>query len=306
MPRHFLDLFDCSAEEAGHLLDLASTLKAAPRGPKNGFPLAGRMLGLVFDKPSLRTRVSFEAAMTQLGGTSLFMNGKDAGLGSREPIHDFSRVVSEYLDALAIRTFAQSLLVEVARHASIPVINALSDDSHPCQAMGDMLTLREAFGHLNGLRLTFVGDGNNVCRSLAVASALTGVCFTLASPPGYDYPPDFRTRFSARFPGLELRVVHDPEEGVAGADAIYTDVWTSMGQEAEAEDRLRAFSRFRVDARLMSRANPHAVFLHCLPARRDQEAAPEVIDGERSLVVPQAGNRLHFQKALLVWLIGES
>lgn len=306
MPRHFLDLFDITAEEAAKLLGLASSLKAAPRRPESGaFPLAGRMLGLVFDKPSLRTRVSFEAAMAQLGGSAIFMSGKDAGMGGREPVRDFARVVSEYLDALAVRTFAQSLLEELAEHASIPIINALSDDAHPCQAMGDMLTLREHFGRLEGLRLTFVGDGNNVARSLAVASAMLGVEFTLAAPRQYDYPADFRERFDARFPGVGLRVSHDAAEGVAGADAVYTDVWTSMGQEAESEDRLRAFRGFRVDGALFGEAEPHAVFLHCLPARREEEVAPEVIDGDRSLIVSQAGNRLHFQKALLVWLIGE-
>lgn len=304
MPRHFLSLLDVSDDDARHLLELATRLKQAGR-PHDPPPLPGRVLALVFDKPSMRTRVSFEAAMAQLGGSSIFMNGKDVGIGTREPLEDFARVISEYVDVLSIRTFAQSLLVDLARLASIPVINALTDDEHPCQAMGDLLTIRESLGRLEGVQVSFIGDGNNVARSLAAGCALTGARFTLACPPGYDFPEDFRARFSRRFPGRSLHVVHDPKDATKGADVVYTDVWTSMGQESEAEDRLRAFAPFQVDSRLMSLAARDSIFLHCLPARRGQEVTPDVIDGPHSRIVPQAGNRLHFQKALLAWLLAE-
>lgn len=304
MPRHFLDLFDLAPADAAELLDRALELKRRPRADvAREAPLAGRTLALVFDKPSMRTRVSFEAAMAQLGGSSLFLPGKEVAIGTREPLEDFARVISEYVDILAIRTFAQSLVEDVARHATIPVINALSDDAHPCQALGDLLTIREQFGRLAGIRVCFVGDGNNVARSLAVACAQLGASFVLAAAPGYDFPADFRARFADRFPDVPLRVEQEPEAGAVGADVIYTDVWTSMGQEAQSDQRRRAFDGFQVDPDLMDLAAPAAIFLHCLPARRGEEVAAAVIDGPASRVVDQAGNRLHFQKALLAWLL---
>ncbi len=305
MPRHFLDLFDLSSAEAVDLLERALQLKQRPRAEvAREAPLAGRTLALVFDKPSMRTRVSFEAAMAQLGGSSLFLPGKEVAIGTREPLEDFARVISEYVDVLAIRTFAQSLVEDIASHASIPVINALSDDAHPCQAMGDLLTVHEQFDRVEGVRVCFVGDGNNVARSLAVACALLGASFVLAAAPGYDFPSDFKRRFADRFPGVALDVVHEPESGVIGADVVYTDVWTSMGQEAQSDQRKRAFDGFQVDLEMMTFAAPGAIFLHCLPARRGEEVAAAVIDGPASRVVTQAGNRLHFQKALLLWLLG--
>ena len=303
MPRHFVDLFGHAPDEIRALLDLAVDLKRrGPRGLREP-RLAGRTLCLVFDKPSMRTRISFEAAMAHLGGSTIAMAGKDVGMGIREPVSDFARVVSQYVDALAVRTFAQSILTELARHAEVPVINALTDASHPCQALGDLLTIRESLGKLEGARLAFVGDGNNGARSLAVASAMTGDEFVLACPAGYDFPPEFRRRYEAEFPDVPLVVENDAGRAVSGADVVYTDVWCSMGQEEETEVRKARFESFRVDARLMGRARPEAIFLHCLPARRGEEVAAEVIDGPRSLVVPQAANRLHFQKALLVHLI---
>ena len=305
MPRHFVDLFDLSAAELRELLDRAVALKGEEQKGHRSPLLDGRTLGLLFEKPSLRTRVSFEAAIAHLGGNAIFLQGRDVGLGVRETVADFARVISQYVDALVVRTFAHATVEELARSATVPVINALSDAAHPCQAMADLLTIREALGRLDETKLVFVGDGNNVARSLAVASALAGVRFVLACPPGYAFPDDFRARFAAAFPGTPLRVEHDPARAVVGADVIYTDVWASMGQEAEAEVRRAAFEPFRVDDALLGRARPDVIFLHCLPAHRGEEVTASVLDGPRSLVIPQAANRLHFQKALLVWLLAD-
>ncbi len=305
MPRHFLDLFDITADEARMLLDRASALKTRPFEPPGH--AAGKILGLIFEKPSLRTRLSFEAAMAGLGGTSTFLRGKDVGLGVRESVRDFARVVSQYVAALAVRTFAHGKVEELARHAAIPIINALSDDAHPCQAMADLLTVREAFGQLDrGVKLVFVGDGNNVARSLAVASALLGVSFVLTAPEEYDFPAAFRTRFAEAFPGVPLVAEPDPERAVAGAQVVYTDVWASMGQEDEAATRRGVFARYQVNSDLLSLADPSAIFLHCLPAHRGEEVTDEVLDSERSRVILQAANRLHFQKALLDWLLTDA
>ncbi len=307
MIRHFIDLFDITRDEASTLLDLAQELKAANDDhAKRPQLLAGRMLGLVFDKPSLRTRVSFEAAITQLGGNALFLPGKDVGMGSRETVADFARVISQYVDALAVRTFSQTTIEELSRHATIPIINALSDSAHPCQALADLMTLREEFGWLKGLKFVFVGDGNNVARSLAQASALFEVNFSLACPPGYEYPPEFAQKFAATYPGVELKVEHDPRLAVQGADAVYTDVWASMGQESETEARKEVFAPYRVDADLMAQAKPTAIFLHCLPAHRGEEVTDAVLDGPQSRVIPEAANRLHLQKALLAWLLRDN
>src|SRR4051812_10579483 len=225
MARHFIDLFDLPAEVARDLIGRAIDLKRQDQEGLRPPYLAGRTLGMIFEKPSLRTRVSFEAAIAQLGGTAIFMQGKDVGMGVRESIADFSRVISQYVDALAVRTFAHSTVEELARHATIPIINALSDRSHPCQALADMLTIQEALGGLEGAKLVFVGDGNNVARSLALASALLGLEFVLASPPGYEYPAEFRDRFEEMFPDHPLIVEHDPHDAVRGAQVVYTDVW---------------------------------------------------------------------------------
>ena len=304
MPRHFLDLFDITAKEAADLLALADRLKREDREGRREQVLQGRILGLIFEKPSLRTRVSFEAAMARLGGNAVFLQGKDVGLGGRETVEDFARVISQYVDAVAIRTFAHSTIVDLAKHASIPIINALSDAAHPCQAMADLMTIREARGELAGVKLAFVGDGNNVAMSLAVASALSGVQFVLACPNGYEYPAAFATQFGAAFPGVELVVEHEPKAAVSGADAVYTDVWASMGQEDEAEHRAKIFEPYQVDMALFATAKPDAIFLHCLPAHRGEEVSAEVADHARSLIIPQAANRLHFQKALLHWMLG--
>jgi len=305
--RHFIDLFDVTQAEAAEILGLAAQLKAENhRHAHRPQLLAGRTLGLVFDKPSLRTRVSFEAAITQLGGNALFLHGKDVGMGSRETVADFARVISQYVDALAVRTFSQTTIEELSRHATIPIINALSDSAHPCQALADLLTLKEQLGRLEGLKFVFVGDGNNVARSLAQASALFGVDFVLACPPGYEYPSDFTARFAVAYPGIPLSIENDPAKAVEGADAVYTDVWASMGQEAEVDSRKEVFASYRVDAPLMALAKPEAIFLHCLPARRGEEVTDAVLDGPQSRVIPEAANRLHLQKALLAWLLSDN
>lgn len=303
MVRHFVDLFDLGSDEARTLLRHAAHLKALfSRGVRVPY-LPGRTLGMIFEKPSLRTRVSFQAAITQLGGASVFLRDKDVGMGSRETTADFARVLSQYVDALAVRTYAHATVEELARHSSVPVVNALSDDAHPCQAMADLMTIQESLGRLEGLNLVFVGDGNNVARSLALASALVGVQFVLAAPPGYEFPEAFRSAFRQKFPHVPLVVDHDPSNALIGADIVYTDVWASMGQEHEAEERRRTFAPFQVNDRLMGKARPDAIFLHCLPAHRGEEVSSDVLEGPQSRVILQASNRLHLQKALLLWLV---
>jgi ornithine carbamoyltransferase len=306
MLRHFVDLFDISADDARTLIDRAIQLKRAERRGDRPPLLSGRTLGLIFEKPSLRTRVSFEAAIARLGGNAIFLRGEDVGLGTRESVVDFARVISEYVDGLAVRTFSHATIEELASAASIPIINALSDASHPCQAMADFMTIEELKGSPRGKKLVFVGDGNNVARSLAVASALLGAEFVLCAPAGYEWPQEFRDPFSDRFPGTPLRLDRDPRSAVAGADIVYTDVWASMGQEHEAVRRREAFAPYQVNERLMSVARKDAVFLHCLPAHREEEVTTGVLDGPHSQVILQAANRLHFQMALLVWLLGDA
>jgi ornithine carbamoyltransferase len=305
MPRHFLDLLEISAAEARGLIDQSIEIKRNEQAGRRPAILSGRNLGLLFEKPSLRTRVSFEAAIARLGGNAIFLNGKDVGLGVRESVVDFARVLSQYVDVLAARTFSHATVEELARSATIPVINALSDAAHPCQAMADFMTIEELCGPSFGKKLVFVGDGNNVARSLAAASALLGAQFVLAAPPGYEFPSHFQALFAARFPTVSLVVEHDPQKAVKGADVVYTDVWASMGQEHEAEARRGVFAPYQVNEDLMAHAKPDAIFLHCLPAHRGEEVTSDVLDGPRSQVIPQAANRLHFQMALLVWLLGD-
>ncbi|HKI18738.1 MAG TPA: ornithine carbamoyltransferase [Isosphaeraceae bacterium] len=305
MPRHFLDLLDLSEGEARWLIDQSIQLKRDEQRGRRPPLLSGRTLGLLFEKPSMRTRVSFEAAIARLGGNAIFLRGEDVGLGIRESVVDFARVLSQYVDALAVRTFAHTTVEELARSGTIPVVNALSDASHPCQAMADLMTIEELRGALGDQKLVFVGDGNNVARSLAAASALLGVKFVLAAPPGYEFPAEFRARFADRFPGVPLVFECDPRKAVAGADVVYTDVWASMGQENEAEARRDVFAPYQVNQALLACARPDVIFLHCLPAHRGEEVTSDVLDSPRSQVIFQAANRLHFQMALLVWLLGE-
>jgi ornithine carbamoyltransferase len=301
--RHVLSLFELEAHEITTLLQEAALLKAVHRRRWPALPLAGRVIGLVFEKPSLRTRVSFQAAVAQLGGASIFLNGNDAGLGSRESVPDFARVMSQYVDVVVLRTYRHATVDLFAAHASCPVINGLSDKYHPCQALGDLLTMQEVFGELSGRTVVFVGDGNNVARSLAIGCGKLGIRFVLAAPDGYRFDEPFLKEFRREVPQGDLTETADPSEAVSGADIVYTDVWTSMGQEAEKEERLRRFADYQVNADLLKEAPPHARVMHCLPAHRGEEITGDVLDGERSIVFQQAGNRLHAQKALLQRLL---
>jgi ornithine carbamoyltransferase len=303
--RHFLDIPDLSADELNHLLAEAARLKASRRVRRaDDLPLRGRVVGLVFEKPSLRTRVSFESAVAQLGGVSLFLPGNEVGLGWRESLEDFGRVIGQYVDALVLRVFKHTTVRGLADLGVGPVVNGLSDLAHPCQALADLLTVREAFGEVKGRTVAFVGDGNNVAKSLAFGCGKLGAHFILASPPGYGFDAAYLEAFRRHAPHGTLEQTHDPLAGVRAADVIYTDVWTSMGQEEEREKRLREFAPFQVNAGLLAKAPVHAKVLHCLPAHRDEEITGEVLDGPQSLAFPQAGNRLHAQKALLAWLLG--
>jgi ornithine carbamoyltransferase len=301
---HFLNLIDQPADRLRQLLARAAELKAERRAGGRPAPLAGKVVGLVFEKPSLRTRLSFEAGVAQLGGTSLFMPGNEIGLGWREPLPDFARVAGRYLDCLVLRVFRHETVAQMARYAGVPVVNGLSDRSHPCQAMADLLTIREEFGTVQGKTVAFVGDGNNVAMSLAVGCGKLGARFVLACPKGYSFDDPFLAEYEAKVGDRPPAVTHDPAAAVAAADVVYTDVWTSMGQEAERDERLARFAPFQVNEALMAQAPPHCKVLHCLPAHRGEEITAGVADGPRSVIFDQAENRLHAQKAILEWLLG--
>ncbi|MCS7269736.1 MAG: ornithine carbamoyltransferase, partial [Gemmataceae bacterium] len=260
-------------------------------------------IGLVFEKPSLRTRVSFESGIAQLGGISLYLPGNEVGLGWRESLADFARTIGHYVDALVLRVYHHQTLTALAAHASVPLINALSDKAHPCQALADLLTIRELFGNEQGRTVAFVGDGNNVARSLAVGCGKLGIRFILSSPPGYGFDEHFKNLYRAKVSAELPEEVPDPYQAVRTADVIYTDVWTSMGQEAERDIRLQRFAPYQVNNALLAAAPAHCRFLHCLPAHRGEEVTDDVIDGPASAVFQQAANRLHTQKALLEWLL---
>jgi ornithine carbamoyltransferase len=268
--------------------------------------LKGKALALLFEKPSLRTRVSFDVAMQQLGGHAVYLSPAEVGLGEREPVADVARVLSRYVDAIATRTFAQETVEELARWADVPVINALSDGEHPCQALADLLTIYEKKGRWRGLVLAFVGDGNNVARSLMLGSALAGMDFRIASPQGYGISTELvdKAKSLAAASGAAVVCVESPQEAVSGADVVYTDVWMSMGQEKEQAERQRAFSGYQVNAELLALASPDAIVMHDLPAHRGEEIADEVIEGPQSVVFDQAENRLHAQKAVLSLILG--
>jgi ornithine carbamoyltransferase len=268
--------------------------------------LKGKTLALLFEKPSLRTRVSFDVAMHQLGGHAVYLSPAEVGLGEREPVADVARVLSRYVDAIAARTFKHETVEELARWADVPVINALSDGEHPCQALADLLTIYEKKGRWRGLVLSFVGDGNNVARSLMLGSALAGMDFRIASPQGYGIATELvdKAKSLAAASGAAVVCVESPQEAVSGADVVYTDVWTSMGQEKERAERQRAFGGYQVNAELLALASPDAIVMHDLPAHRGEEIADEVIEGPQSAIFDQAENRLHAQKAVLSLILG--
>ncbi|HWP41203.1 MAG TPA: ornithine carbamoyltransferase [Tepidisphaeraceae bacterium] len=303
--KHFISIAETPVEELRHVLDVAHELKSQFKKTGRNDPiLSNRTLAMIFEKPSLRTRVSFAVAMTQLGGSGLLLRDEEIGLGRREPVQDIARVLSGMCDGIMARTFEHEKVTMLARYATVPVINGLTDFSHPCQAMADIMTLQEHFGrNLQGRTLAYVGDGNNVARSLAVACGKFGLRFILASPPSYELSREDVDRIMSQVPQMDFQLTHDPVEAVKEADAIYTDTWVSMGQEAEKAKRLRDFQGYQIDQKLVSHAPRHAVVLHCLPAYRGLEISDAVIEGPRSLVFPQAENRLHFQKGLLAVLL---
>ncbi len=306
MKKDLVAISDLTSKDIAAILERAAALKKAQRGGKVSTKLKGKSLGMIFEKSSTRTRVSFEVGMFQLGGQALFLSSNDLQIGRGEPIADTARTLSRYLDGIMIRTFAQSTVEELARYASIPVINGLSDLHHPCQALADLLTIREKKGRLKGLKLAFVGDGNNVANSLIEACVATGMHISIGCPHGYE--PDAGVmrgakRVAART-GSQLHVVNDPFKAVRGADAVYTDVWASMGQESEHAVRVKVFKGFQVNAKLMKAADPKAIVMHCLPAHRGEEISSEAIDGPQSVVFDEAENRLHTQKAVLEMLLG--
>ncbi|MBF0134536.1 MAG: ornithine carbamoyltransferase [Magnetococcales bacterium] len=304
--RDLLTLADLDVAEIDLLFARATELKRSLKAGQTTRTLEGRTLGMLFEKPSTRTRVSFEVGMYQLGGHALFLSSKEIQLGRGETISDSARVLSRYLDALMIRTFAHENAEVLAQYASIPVINGLSDHFHPCQILTDMFTYQEKRGPLKGRKVAFVGDGNNMAHSWILASTKVGCHLTLACPVNYD--PDPRVlSLAQRQPtvngGGSVTLTRSPQEAVAGADLVITDTWTSMGQEQERQRRLRAFHGFQVDQTLMREAKKDALFMHCLPAHREEEVTSEVLDGEQSVVWDEAENRLHVQKAILEWLI---
>jgi ornithine carbamoyltransferase len=303
--RHLLTLFEITPDELRCILATAAHLKrrlvAGDRPPV----LDRQVVALLFEKPSLRTRVSFEAGMAQLGGSSLFL-GEDVGWGKRESPADFTRVLGEFVDAVVCRAKAHTRVEQLASFNALPVINGLTDLCHPCQALADVMTIEESLGSLPGKHLVFVGDGNNVAQSLALICAMLEMRFTLACPPGYEMDPNWLARVAAAYPRARIDQSVAPATAVADADAIYTDVWTSMGQEAEQAERRAAFAPFQLNRQLMAAAPPHARVLHCLPAVRGEEITNDVIDSPQSDVIAQAGNRMHAQKGLLVWLLNPS
>lgn len=305
MKRDLLSLADVTAAEIGQLLELADTLKQRSKRGDAPLLLQGKNLALLFHKPSLRTRASFEVGMYQLGGHTTYLHDQDVGIGVREPLKDLGRILSRYFHGIVMRTFAHGMLMELADTASIPVINGLTDLLHPCQILAALQTLRERFGRLSGLHVAYIGDGNNVANSWLLGSAQMGLTLTIACPKAYQ--PDIevwrQARHLAETTGAVLHIVEDPHQAVKEADAVYTDVWASMGQEAEAANRRTIFRPYQVNRTLMAEAPRHAVVMHCLPAHRGEEITDEVLESSRSLVFDEAENRLHVQKALLVSLL---
>lgn len=302
MMKHFLSLFDITRGDLQVILRTATVLKE--RLAKGDRPpvLERRVLALLFEKPSLRTRVSFQSGIAQLGGSSFFL-GDDVGWGKRESASDFTQVLGQFIDVVVCRAKSHDRAVQLASFDAVPVINGLTDLCHPCQAIADVLTIQEALGPLAGKHLVFVGDGNNVAHSLALICAMLDMRFTLACPEGYEMDADWTARILTVYPNAQVQTMVDPKAAVSDADAIYTDVWTSMGQEAESAIRRKAFADYQVNADLMDAAPSHARALHCLPAIRGEEITDDVIDGAQSSIIEQAGNRMHAQKALMVWLL---
>jgi len=303
--KDLLTLLDYTSEEVKQLLELATQLKTITKAGKCPRLLEGKTLGMIFEKSSTRTRVSFEVGMQQLGGYGMYMNARDMQIGRGEPISDTGRVLSGYLDGIMIRANSHTMVEELADNASIPVINGLTDLDHPCQALADLETIAENKGELKGLKIAYVGDGNNVAHALIVAAAHVGMHVAVATPPGYECDTRIieKAQEIASYNGSTILVTNDPIAAVKDADAVYADVWTSMGQEEETQKRLKDFAKYQINDELVAHAKPDYMFLHCLPAHREEEVATSVIDGPNSYIFEQAENRLHAQKAILVSLL---
>jgi ornithine carbamoyltransferase len=305
MFKHLLSMQDLSSSEIKAILDEAAGLKEKLQKGESHELLKGKTLGMIFEKPSLRTRVTFETGMTQLGGHAIYLAPADIQLGERESVPDVARNLSRWVDVVMARLSKHDIIVELARYSSVPVINGLTNLHHPCQTLSDLLTIREHKGKLNGLKIAWIGDGNNVCNSLLLGCTLVGTNISVACPHGYEPPADIvkQARANAKKSGAKVELTTDPKKAVDGADVIYTDVWVSMGQEKEARERMKAFKDYQVNAQLLKGAKPDSIVMHCLPAHRGQEITDDVIDGPHSVVWDQAENRIHAQKALLVSLL---
>jgi len=304
MMRHFLSSADLTRNAALQIFQLAADLKQRWKAGRRGAPLAGRTMALIFEKPSLRTRVTFEVGIVQLGGRAVYLSGAEIGLGTRESVADVARNLARWVDGIAARVYAHATIETLARHATVPVINGLSDSEHPCQALADFFTLWERGVDIGAMRLAWIGDGNNVCHSVILLGALLGASIVVACPPGYEPAP--RVLDAARRLGGRVEVTEDARKAAAGADVIYTDVWTSMGQEAERVRRQEAFSRYQVNETIVGFAKPSVLVMHCLPAHRGEEITDAVLDGPHSIALDQAENRLHAQKAIILTLLGGS
>jgi ornithine carbamoyltransferase len=305
MKKDFISIHDLSAYEFHEIMDLTKMMKKNPS--KFRKVLKDKILAMIFQKPSLRTRMTFEVGMLQLGGEAVYLAPSDIQMGSREGIRDIGKNLERWVDGIMIRTFGHNIILELAETTRLPVINALTDLLHPCQALADFFTLREKKVSLAGLKLAYVGDGNNVCHSLMLAASRVGMKIAVATPPGYEPKPEIVNwaREGGKETGFELNVTSDPVEAVSGADAVYTDVWASMGQESEKETRKKIFWPYQVNKELFSKAKPEAYFMHCLPAHRGEEVTDEVIDSANSVVYDQAENRLHVQKVIMMLLMGK-
>ncbi len=304
MMRHFLSSADLTRDAALQVFQLAADLKQRWKAGRRGAPLAGRTMALIFEKPSLRTRVTFEVGIVQLGGRAVYLSGAEIGLGTRESVADVARNLARWVDGIAARVYAHATIETLARHATVPVINGLSDSEHPCQALADFFTLWERGVDIGAMRLAWIGDGNNVCHSVILLGALLGASTVVACPPGYEPAP--RVLDAARRLGGRVEVTEDARKAAVGADVIYTDVWTSMGQEAERVRRQEAFSRYQVNETIVGFAKPSVLVMHCLPAHRGEEITDAVLDGPHSIALDQAENRLHAQKAVILTLLGGS
>jgi ornithine carbamoyltransferase len=303
--RHLTTLLDISSQDVRDILKTAVRLKKGLKKGKRPSLCENMVLTQVFEKPSLRTRVSFETAISHIGGRSIFLSSKDAGFDGRETKEDIAKIIGGYSDVIAMRTFSQELIETFREHAGCPIINALSDDYHPCQALADIFTLEEARGSSKGKIITYIGDGNNVAKSLAVVCGHVGASFRIAAPVGFELNENFITRLRDEFPNLQVDQFHDARDAAVGSDVIYTDVWASMGQEKEKEERAKIFADFQVTSKLLDLASPDVLFMHCLPARRGLEVDDAVLDDPRSIVFPQAENRMHLAKGLIVWLLAD-